>query len=92
MNKCLRITAFGDCTVEILDSFVHKLAQKYELEGTASIVDNTHTVITVCGEKAMVDSFIDALHKGTGQWAPDDIEIEPFLKDKDYRGVFRVIK
>ncbi|MCX5924879.1 MAG: acylphosphatase [Candidatus Dependentiae bacterium] len=92
MNKCLRITVFGDYTDDLLTSFVQKIAHTFELEGTASAIDETQALIIVCGDKDKVDGFLDALHKGTTKWKPEDLEVEPFLKDKDYRGVFRVIK
>lgn len=92
MNKCLRITVFGTCTDDLLTSFIQKIAHTFELEGTASAIDDTQALIIVCGDKDNVDKFLDALHKGTTLWKPEDVEVEPFLKDKDYRGVFRIIR
>lgn len=91
MNKCLRITVFGECPVDLLTSFIQKNARAFDLEGTASLTDNGHVLIIVCGDKDKVESFLDVLHKGTSEWKPEDVEVEPFLKDKDYRGVFRII-
>lgn len=91
MNKCLRITIFGDCSSDFLVSFIQKNARLFALEGTASIIDAEHALIIVCGDKDKVEGFLDALHKGTSEWKPDQVEVEPFLKDKDYRGVFRII-
>jgi len=91
MNKCLRITIFGECSTDFLTSFIQKNARIFELEGTASLIDEKHALIIVCGEKDSVERFLDVLHKGTTQWTPEDVEVEPFLKDKDYRGVFRII-
>lgn len=92
MNKCLRITIFDACTLSVLNDFVQKLAQSLGLEGTARLLNDTqHVLIVVCGNKDNVDSFLDILHKGVEGWVPEDLEIEPFLKDRDYRGVFRVI-
>ena len=42
--------------------------------------------------KEGVDAFLDELHKSAGAAELKEIEIEPFLKDKDYRGVFRIIE
>lgn len=91
MNKCLRITVFGDCSNDLLISFIQKNARLFGLEGTASVLDDTQALIIVCGNKDKVENFLDALHKGTSEWKPDSVEVEPFLKDKDYRGVFRII-
>lgn len=87
MNKCLKITS----TVEQMDGFLHavvqRLARKCDLEGMVQPVGTTQIQIIVCGKKDKVDSFVDLLQKE----AIKDVEIEPFIKDKDYRGVFRVI-
>jgi acylphosphatase len=92
MNKCLRIVVFGSLTQDFLTSFVQKTARKYDLEGTARFIEENQAQIVVCGEKDKVDEFLDMLHKGAAKWAFDDVEVEPFLRDKDYRGVFRIIE
>lgn len=91
MNKCLRITIFGDVSVDFLTSFIQKNARLFNLEGTASLSDDRQALVVVCGDKDKVEGFLDVLHKGTAEWKPEDVEVEPFLKDKDYRGVFRII-
>ncbi len=93
MNKCLKITFDAEVPADFLRSFVQKNAKKCELEGTAQLVDAGEKVrIIVCGAKELVDSFLDMLLRGTSSFAPEAVEVEPFLKDKDYRGVFRVIE
>lgn len=93
MNKCLRIIIFAEFPVGFLQSFVQKNARKFNLEGVAQMLSEPNQArVVVCGPKESVDSFLDSLHKGSAKWKPEDIEMEPFLKDKDYRGVFRVIE
>ena len=53
---------------------------------------NNKARIVVCGPKEKVDEFLDIVHKGTAKYVPEEVEIEAFVKDKDYRGVFRVIE
>jgi len=93
MNKCLRVVFDSNVSDGFLHDVVQKNAKKLQLEGTVQHIaaDNKIRII-VCGDKDGVDKFIDALHKGAGKASLDSIEIEPFLKDKDYRGVFRVIE
>lgn len=91
MNKCLRITLEGEIPEGFLRLFIQKHARKLELEGTAQMIDGKVRVV-VCGNVESVDSFLDVLHKGSSTYTPQDIEVEPFLKDRDYRGVFRVIE
>jgi acylphosphatase len=92
MNKCLRIVVFGALNADFLDSFVQKTARQYGLEGTGRFIEDGQALIVVCGEKDKVDEFLDMLHKGAAKWTFDDVEVEPFLRDKDYRGVFRIIE
>lgn len=75
-----------------LRDFVQKNARKYTLEGTAQATSQTSAKIMICGEKDNIDGFLDVLHKGTKDVELDEIHIEPFIKEKDYRGIFRVIE
>ncbi len=93
MNKCLKISFGADIPDGFLRTFVQKHARKFELEGTARVFSvEEKIIIVVCGHKDAVDDFLDVLHKGSKEVYLEDIEIEPFLKDRDYRGVFRVIE
>lgn len=93
MHKCLKITFSSSIPEGFLHDFVQKNAKKLNLEGVVQIVPSENRIkLIVCGGKDAVDQFVDLLHKGSSKAIPDDIQIEPFLKDKDYRGVFRVIE
>lgn len=94
MNKCLRIIVTAKFPDELLVNFIQKSAKKLALEGTAQIIDqNAKTIrITICGEAQALDDFIDILHAGTKGFDLIRAEIEPFLKDKDYRAVFRILE
>ncbi len=92
MNKCLKITLTVEPKTEFLQDIVQKYARKFELEGLAQPVGGSKVKIIICGEKEHVDDFVDIIHKESPQADVQDIEIEPFLKDRDYRGVFRVIE
>lgn len=91
MYKCLRITLVGEPKQGFLQ-VIQKHARKNALEGIAQMVGEEGVKIIVCGNKEYIDDFVDLLHKESVKHNIDDIEIEPFLKDKDYRGVFRVIE
>ena len=91
MNKCLRITFSADFPEGFLQSFVQKHARKLDLEGVAQVMDNMVRVVA-CGDKDKVDEFLDMIYKGSSNYTPDNIEVEAFLKDKDYRGVFRIVE
>jgi len=87
MNKCLKITVSVDPIEGYLQSVVQPQARKFDLEGMVKPLSENQVSIIVCGKKEQVDAFVDFLQKE----AVSDVEIEPFVKDKDYRGVFRVI-
>lgn len=91
MKQCLKITVLIKSSDDCLHDFVRKYATKYALEGTAQSIDDRIHIIA-CGDKENMDMFLDALHKGTAKHRPESIELEPFFKEKDYRGVFRVIE
>ncbi len=88
MNKCLKITI----TVDDLNGFLHEVikphARRMDLEGVVQPIGPVQAKIIACGKKEKVDAFVDLLQKEVLK----DIEIEPFSKDKDYRGVFRVVE
>lgn len=93
MNKCVRIVFRIKGVALDACSFIQKEARKYSLEGMVQIEgDDGEGNLVACGHKQDVDDFVDILHKGTKGSSFEDIQIEPFLKDKDYRGVFRVIE
>jgi acylphosphatase len=92
MNKCLKITITIEPKDGALLSTIQKHARKYELEGIVQPLVPDKVKIVICGEKEQVDLFVDALHKEASKEPIKDIEIEPHVKDKDYRGVFRVIE
>lgn len=93
MNKCLRIALTADSSNDFLYAFIQKHARKLGLEGMAQMIDpkNNQIRITVCGQAVDLDHFIDLIHKEATKFDLHSMEVEPFLKDKDYRSVFRVI-
>ena len=92
MNKCLKITLTIDPVEGFLQDVIQQNARKYKLEGIVQTLSQDKVKIIVCGDKEQVDYFVDTIHKETDQSAIKDIEIEPYSKDRDYRGVFRVIE
>lgn len=91
MTQCLRIVLTGSAHSDLIYNVIQKNAKQYDLEGTVQVAAD-HLVIVVCGSKDHLDNYVDSLHKHTLKYSIENIEIEPFFKDKDYRGVFRVIE
>ncbi len=92
MNRCMRIM----CKVEDgkigIHDFIQQYAQKFSLEGLTQPVSATQVRVIVCGQYEAIENFIDALHHGVVEKMIESIQMEPVFKDRDYRGVFRVIE
>jgi acylphosphatase len=92
MKKCVKIIIQGNFQEGFLFTFVKQQAQSLELEGTAQMNSENTIRIILCGDPTVIDQFMDSLHKNTENEHITSIELEPFLKEKDYRGVFRIIE
>lgn len=94
MNKCLRILITAKFSDNQLRGFIQRSAKDLGLEGTAQVINkpDKKVQIAICGYPEKLDRFIDFLHTGNKDFDLKTIEVEPFLKDKDYRSVFRVIE
>lgn len=92
MSQCLKITFFLDVPKNFLKNIVQKNARDLRLEGTAQILSEKQVKIIICGQKDLIDKFVDALHRDLAEYSMESLEIEPFIKDKDYRGAFRIIE
>ena len=94
MYKSLRITVSASkVPTQFLKKFIQKKALQLKLEGTAQMIKPDAIIrIFVNGLKDQVDLFVDFLHKNPGNVELNSIEVEPFFKEKDYRGVFRIVE
>lgn len=92
MKKCLKI-AFGVPSMGALINEIQKKGSKLGVEGTIQFIAASKELrIIVCGLKDQVDQFVDLLHKDTALAGVNSLNIEPFVKTKDYRGAFRIIE
>ncbi len=92
MSLCIRIRFSMEAGSDAVRVFIQKQAKDLELEGTAHFVGDKSVNMVVCGEREQVDFFIDELHAKSAKYKIENIELEPFLKTKDYRSSFRVIE
>lgn len=91
MNKCLRLKCKGMLS-ELFYTKIQKGATKYGIEGVVQMAALGIYDIIMCGHRSFVDDFLDLIHEELNNESIESIEVEPFIKDKDYRGVFRIIK
>ncbi len=91
MSKCLKVTVKGKVQDVSYREFVQKHAQKFGVEGTIKNLDDGSVLIFACGQTDKLENLIDQLYKGTSAARVEDVIIEPFVNEKDFRGAFRVI-
>lgn len=92
MKKCLKITLMSSMPGGGFRDSVQSSARKLNLEGTVQFIEPNEIVIIACGSKDNIDVFLDNLHQGFGVDVPEEVQVEPFLKEKDYRGIFRILE
>jgi acylphosphatase len=92
MKKCLKITLISKISGGNLRDSIQAVARKLAIEGTVQVNEPNELVIIACGEKENIDNFLDAVHEGFDAHVPEDVLVEPFLKEKDYRGIFRILE
>ncbi len=92
MYKCLKITFNAQMPEGYLQKMLQKKIKKLSIEGVAQQLMDDFIKIIVCGAMEDVDTFLDILYKELNDIELDELQIEPFLKDRDYRGVFRILE
>ncbi len=92
MKQCLRISVYVQAYKDSFKDSIQKAAKKAGIEGTIQKVNEKEITVFACGVKTHIDVFLDELHKKVAARELEYLDIEPFLKDRDFRGVFRVIE
>lgn len=92
MNKCIRFVIEGALPKDFLASHVLKQARHHHLEGIAQQLSENSVRILACGNADDLDNFLDELHRELHDLSVAPFDIIPFLKDRDFRGVFRIIE
>lgn len=91
MKQCIKIVISGQVQSLSYKEVIQKQAQKLHIEGTLQSHDGSDLLIFACGQSNDLDELIDHIYKGTDDIKIRDVVIEPFISEKNYRGVFRVI-
>jgi len=88
--KCVKILCGCEVSLELTQA-IQKLARHLAIEGFIQVMDQDNLKIIACGSKDEIDTFLDTLYKVSITKKPLELEVEPFVKNKDYRGVFRIL-
>lgn len=91
MKRCVKITVSGKVQNDSYRAFTQKKAQALGIEGTIQNAENGSVVMYACGPAEQLDTFIDHLYEGTPETQIKELIVEPFINEKDFRGVFRII-
>lgn len=92
MKKCLKITISAHAPDSLMAD-LQKKGTKLEIEGSLQhVVAENEIRVIACGNKDAVDQLVDYMHKLAAQAELSNVNIEPFVKTKDYRGAFRIIE
>lgn len=95
MKRSVKISFDITNAPQNLLSFIQKTAKELEIEGTTQQVTEGNIKllkIIAQGKSEQVEQFVDFIHAGYEEWLPSNIEEEPFLSTRDYRGIFRIIE
>jgi len=93
MYKCVKLQVICSKNYpQELIPFVEQAAKKSAIEGSLVVKAPQLIEILAAGTKQSVDAFIEQVESSVGQYSDVELEIEPAFKERDYRGVFRVIR
>lgn len=91
MSRCIKMTFNVSKATDKMLQVVQQQALALELEGLVVASTPENVKIVACGSSEKIDSFLDTIDEFIARSGGHNITIDPFLKDKDYRGVFRIM-
>ncbi len=91
MSRCIKMTFEVKNGNERLFEEIQKKARECQLEGFIMASSPQAIKMIACGVSADLDLFLDTVDEIIVRQGGKNMEIDPFLKDKDYRGVFRIM-
>ncbi len=91
MKRCLKMLIKIDQWQTSWSTDIQKQAQKLQIEGVMQTVEDMQMRIMICGKNDQLDDFVDYLYDIFMDKKIEIQELEPFIKERDYRGIFRVI-
>ncbi len=92
MKKCVKVIIKGIVDNGFMQSFILPQARDSAIEGICQKIDDQIIRIILTGTDNQIDSFLDRLHTKVAAEKNIEIEVEAFLQQTDFRGVFRVIE
>lgn len=91
MSRCLKVLIkINDWRPEFSHD-IQRQAQKTKVEGQIQLINPQQLKLIVCGKNDQLDEFIDYIFDLFISSGVSIEALEPFLKERDYRGIFRII-
>lgn len=92
MEKCLKIMFNVEVDRMVIQQIIQRCSKDIVVEGVAQLFPEHPGKVIICGSVEDVDIFIDRMYEELAKSNVEEPVIEPFLKDRDYRGVFRIVE
>jgi len=91
MNRCLKMLINIEKWEDRWGAQIQAQAKKLDIEGVMQALDGHQMRIMICGKDANLDEFVDYLYDFFISINVRVEELEPFIKERDFRGIFRVL-
>jgi hypothetical protein len=92
MYKCIKISViYLPSKMEAVRQELEKEARSLKIEGVMHHREQSYD-ITIAGTKEQIDAFVDRISQCVHEKLVHDFAVEAAPKERDYRGVFRVIE
>jgi len=92
MKKCIKVQFHAKNPKDFLKKVIPPGIKNSKVEGVAQAIDHQTVQVFICAEQEDLDNFLDLIYENIDQYILEGIEVEPFLKDRDFRGVFRIVE
>jgi len=92
MKKCIKVQFSTKNPQDFLKQVVPVAIKNFRVEGFVQVLDMGIVQIFMCASQEELDNFLDLIYENIDRYSLENIEVEPFLKDRDFRGVFRVVE
>ena len=92
MKRCLKMLINSNNWQTLWSDQIQLKAKELEIEGLMQATSDSQLRIMVCGQDAKLDDFMDYLYDFLPTINASLNDLEPFIKDREFRGIFRVIE
>lgn len=92
MRKGIKILISGKIDHDIFDNFILDRATALGISGSLQIFDNNKLIVYAVGDAENVEYLIDDIYGDSCGISLDEIDVKPIDEEKNFRGIFRIIK